>query len=417
MRMPSLPRLRERRSFVAFVVLLLPASVGAAVASCTSTDAGAPTCTIGGALCIDASFDFEAATFDAPTDSTPPQADATEPPSGDDAETATGTDAGSSHDAADGATRADASDANAIDASSANDASDAADASDAGFDANGPFVVASGTTNPHELALAGGYLYWIDGNDDIGRVSVNGGAVTTIAAGSAQKLAADVNGVYWTAGAANVYGQATTATTPTEIGHFVAFNPYMLVSNGGFLYWPEYSSSGSIQRIPIAGDVDASVSLAGSSLTNPDGITFVGSQMYIAVSDGTQGNGTISAVLPDAGLQNLVSGRFGPAGVITDGTRLYWVDNASSPNTVASVAVTGGAVLQYSTNSLHPSIATDGVNLYWAESSGGIEKTPVASVQLSTLYNFSYSTSGIAVDAAWVYWADAADGIIYKIAK
>ena len=391
-----------QRRFALSLVALVPLSVGAALASCTSDDNASPSCSNGGVPCEDASlfdatgfdatgldasgFDvqqvFDTSLPDAPLDSAQPAEDASE-------------------------------------ASIASDAgTEAADAADASFDANGPFIVASGLSSPSKLVLAGGYLFWSDSNDNIGQVSVNGGAVVHIDAGTgAFQMTADTNNVYWAGGASSMFQEAIGGTTASTIGHGVVFNPYMLLSNGGFLYWAEYSSSGSIQRIPIGGDVDAGTPITPPDVLLPTGIAFVGSQMYISVSDGTLDNGTISAVLPDGGLQNLVSGRYGPAGLITDGARLYWVDNGGSPDEVESIELDGGGGLDYSTNFLHPYLASDGVSLYILDYNGAIAKTPVGSVAITTLYDFSYDTGGLAVDETWVYWADEADGIIYKIEK
>jgi hypothetical protein len=242
-----------------------------------------------------------------------------------------------------------------------------------------PTTVVAQTEVPFSIAIDAPHLYWSAigsfGAGSVLRVSLSGGAPSTIASGTGlQGIALGATSVYWGADS-NVLqmplagGKATKFATRQN-------SPYAIAVDAQDIFWTD------------AGEYDES---------DP--------------------NGSIMKASIDGGAPvTLAARRSLPSSIVVSGSWVYWVDDGT-PSALAKVSVNGGTTTTLA--SFEPltsaSLAVDGTNIYWTTyvgpstttpgTSGQIMRMPLGGGAITTLASGQNMPSCVAVDATSVYWA------------
>jgi hypothetical protein len=160
-----------------------------------------------------------------------------------------------------------------------------------------PTLLAAATTRTNCLAVDGGFVYWADaagGTPTIRKVSIDGGAASTVVTGGDKNgcVAVDGAGVYYTDGGqimkAALAGGGATALASGQ--HLLPGAP--LVAAGGYLYWitdvygdvDAYNGKNAIVRLATAGGGSVEV-VSAEVVSNPGGLAVDDSHIYY--SDGS----------------------------------------------------------------------------------------------------------------------------------
>jgi hypothetical protein len=393
----------RRALLLASGMALLPGA-GFAIAGCFSDSSGPTACSDPtGAACLDATT----------PEASPGEEAAVSP----DASASPVVDAGARADDASEASDATA-EPDATDAAAIADAAATLDAGDASDGAVLPTVLAT-DTDPYYLALGGGFVYWANSGSGIARVPTGGGAATTISTHTAEALTADANNVYWV-DPTGVYQCAHSSATPQKIAA-VTYTSTVIVTDGAYVYWNYTGTNSSFFKVPVGGTDAGTVALTPQTLDSPSGLAFLGGKTYIALTPGgpAAGMGVIGVLPGDGGAPvNLVTSLDGPQQLISDGTRLYWVnDTGGTPDGIENYLPGTGSFV-YTTDELHPHIATDAVNLYYTDATGQyvIRRPLVGLTGAQVIWTTSYPWA-IGVDGTYVYWTDRIDHKVYRAAK
>jgi hypothetical protein len=113
------------------------------------------------------------------------------------------------------------------------------------------------------LVVDNSSVYWTASDTGtIQQVSINGGAVTTLASGLNQpmRVAVDATHVYWTENAGGIAGAGAVRSVPVAGGTVTTLasalnSPYAIVADGSSIYWTELGTNGTdgtIKKIGVA---------------------------------------------------------------------------------------------------------------------------------------------------------------------
>ncbi len=274
-------------------------------------------------------------------------------------------------------------------------------------------VLASGLNQPVGIALASGYVYWLEPGiwavrrPGIAGVPVMGGGVTGEPAGIDLGAAAFTiygDEFYWTsipsgAATASVKGQPFTVLATGFVNDTIA------VSADGIFGTGAVAGGTTIVRAPLAGGA-AGALVPASDLTQPfaaHGIAVDASYVYwVSAGDPcTVGKVGLAGGTPITLAQ--VSGA--GFGLALDATSVYWTSSAA----VWSVPKGGGQAVQLATPG-GQGIAVDESNAYWTATDGTVDKVPIQGGPVTALARAQARPDAIAVDASSVYWVDRGDG-------
>jgi hypothetical protein len=170
-------------------------------------------------------------------------------------------------------------------------------------------ALATGRNRPIRAAVlppAGdGFVYWVDfgvtaGSGSVNKVSVNGGAVTTLATGvdSPRGIATDGTNVYWTSGTntgavskVSVNGGAVTVLAQNQGGPWAIVvdtpDPDAGVTQT-FVYWTNFNDN-NIQKVPTTNTGPSTPFVLASQQNNPVAIAIDAKAVYWA----NQGDGSL----------------------------------------------------------------------------------------------------------------------------
>jgi hypothetical protein len=256
-----------------------------------------------------------------------------------------------------------------------------------------PTTLASTQTLAQRVTFDATYVYWTDQGDGtpngaIRRVLKNATGLQTLANGETlpEGIAVDAANVFWgmrtsTGGlrVGAIGGGAGSTIAPQDTATSVVYD-------GASIFFASAGSSvGAVKRCAVAGATCSAVTPLFSGTDNVFGLAVDGAHVYFAT---LTSSGTLySANKSDGSNQQPLAGALPyPLRVATDGTDVVWVnrgpsDGASADGSVMRCAVGGCAG--------NPAVVAQGLS----------------------------DPHGIAIDAKAIYWANANDGTIWKIAR
>jgi hypothetical protein len=238
-------------------------------------------------------------------------------------------------------------------------------------------TLASGLNSPFDIAVDGSQVYWAEYyGSSIKKVGLNGGIVTTLAStlSNVSALAITDSSVVWPDAGIRMI-EKTGGLTTEIVSPLLSQGEYKVAVDAGNVYWTEYGIGGKVRKSAFG----------GGTVT-----TLVSQEDYagpIAV-DSTDvywlGGGALKKIGKNGGTVTILA--TGPGyNLALDATNVYWVvyiDGFPSSVEVRKISKNGGPVTtlaKIANISNYYGIAVDGTNVYWTESTmainGGMIKT------------------------------------------
>jgi len=191
-------------------------------------------------------------------------------------------------------------------------------------------------------------------------------------------------------------------------------SPGLIAADPTYVEWVTLGSPGYVLRVP-AGGGQLPTTLASSS-----GIGGIARDSVAGVVFWTdQSNGTVMSVPVSGGsATTIASGQSGPIGVAVENANLYWLNIGPNP-TVMTVPVAGGSPSTVASSANNGPIASshlltvDSNNVYWEPNgpgAGAVLQAPLGGGTVTTLYQGTTFTQGIALDSSYVYWSAQGTG-------
>jgi hypothetical protein len=240
-----------------------------------------------------------------------------------------------------------------------------------------PITLASGQTSASFIAIDATNVYFTNTSaGTVVKVPIGGGTVTTLASGqsSPTNVAVGAGGVYWLSGGNTVNNVATTGGTPTQfMSGGVQYQG--LAVDSQYAYFSEFSGgSYPYAFVELYGLFQES--FPWESMGTGDAVAVDSTYVYFTAES----------------TQSVIRGTKGslPTGMVI---------------AVDSVAET------------HRAIAADGSKVYFTCGCGQIVEVGTDGSNLVILASNQGDSSGIGVDAAYVYWTNPTTGSIVKTAK
>jgi hypothetical protein len=285
---------------------------------------------------------------------------------------------------------------------------------------------------PSGLAVNTTDVYWGACTYGIAKIPLDGGALVTLAVGSAYDVALDATNVYWTAATpTSPYVSAVlsmplaggTITTLSSEQHNDGFGQLVALplpltpgANASQLYWNNPGMG--VESVPVTGGTTSTITT--SPPPSNYGIAVDATRVYWTdMGDGSPGAGSIHAALLDGSATfTIATGQYSPMDIAVDAKNVYWTSYGASA--VVSVPLAGGTPTTIATGQANPrGIATDGSSVYWVNwgwetptptCTGSIVRAdaPGAGIALggapTTLASGLGAGDRIAVDATSVYF-------------
>jgi hypothetical protein len=223
------------------------------------------------------------------------------------------------------------------------------------FNLNDPWAIAVDATN----------VYWSEYYGfAIKKVSINGGAVTTLAsAGNDYGIAIDADNVYWN----NPY-ISKVSKNGGAVTHLADSIGTGIAVDSKNVYWTEYGVGGAVKKVALTGgsevtiataDFANSIAVDSTSVYYPDG----GLIKKIGIDGGT--------------VTSLTSEHHGVYVLAIDSTYVYWIESLDWGAALKKVSKEGGTIVtlaQLASDNYY-GIALDDTYVYWA-ASGEIKRIP-----------------------------------------
>jgi hypothetical protein len=261
---------------------------------------------------------------------------------------------------------------------------------------------------PRWMAIDDSHVYWVSlpggsGSDGtIMRVAKTGGTPETLASGETDPVEIAVDGtyVYWARSTGGTIVRvprgggtiATVATTPNVRGFAVdTTHAYWTYNNGGI---------GGVSRQPLAG---------GNVEPLVTGVLGIGRTPALDATDVYYSALTAVAKVPKVGGTGAdVPGTSGgiTERIVVDAASIYWVSD-SSMGSVHQIPKAGGTKLTLATNEDPQGLAV-ATHLYWTSEAERIVRAPVAGGTKESVAEMEYNPREIATDDCYVYWIDQA---------
>ncbi len=248
-----------------------------------------------------------------------------------------------------------------------------------------------GDLAPEFLSIDADYVYFVA--DDMSgapsglsvvRFPKVGGATQSYAGDDIDSwtITTDDSYVYWGSQAPAGLARAPKTGGAVETLTSLSLPPTELAVDDSYVYYLD--STDAIWRVPKAGGLATTVVTVDTSLS---GLALDGDVLFATAENGVLRVDTSGANL--AWISNVgdaVTGGDGANRIAVDSTSVYWTSHGGS---VRSVAQDGTSLVTYATGGLPWGIAVDDAFVYWADAHLGIFKSPkgVASVTQVTSYD------------------------------
>ncbi len=305
---------------------------------------------------------------------------------------------------------------------------------------NSPAVLVSNLMNsPCSIAADANYVYWTDNTaHELKKVPINGGVPSTLAKseGDLCRLVVDSKYAYWVDAKIGKHelrklslndGAITTLATGFEISYFaVGAGTIVFTSCIGCVYSSTGHVGYNLINVPIEDGAPTVLYSAFSEEAYPTGVTINDTNVYwshgrfppnicqyYGVSPESPLGGTILKLPLDGGTPTpLASAGRQPFGIFADDTNVYWADciaNDCLTISMMSVPIAGGTPKTLVASEVPPSgIAAEGGYIYWTRN-GTIMRVPRGGGAQEALVTMQY-LGAFAVDATNLYWVDLGDG-------
>lgn len=287
-----------------------------------------------------------------------------------------------------------------------------------------PFEIVKTSENPYSIAVDSQYLFWVQGNGDVGRYNLKTEETKILASagGTPRMIALGDSSVFW---ATYEGGGGKVLSVPKEGGEIKELatgqiNPCGVAVGGTYLYWTTgYNAnqgSGNIWRSNLDGSNPQSI-VSGKHLFSvfaaPGVLSWVNSYE----------SGSVYRASLDASNADAVANSVAWAvSTFSNGTHTAWVSDGSADGKgEVHVKETGGISVSLAKNRSFPrSVLIDQGFVLWANSGqlgGTIERAPVSGGATETLTNGQLAPWGLAVDASSIYWSNRTGNTIMRLAK
>ncbi len=286
-----------------------------------------------------------------------------------------------------------------------------------------PILMASNLPHINAMVVDKSGLYATDTIDGtVLRIDLDGGGTTTLAKSQPhpEGLTSDGASVYWAnlgTAAAN-YGDGTINAVPVGGGSVTVLAgqrqfPLAVAVHASTLYWTEQGAS---QSIYYYSTVDNKPHQFAGGLAGPHGL--VAAMSGLAWTNET--GGTVQYAAGYAGpFTTIGSGEATPTEMASNATGIFWIDTGpkASVGAGAIFAVSGNTQAHVLASQLQQPkrIAADAGRVYYTDD-GTLFSLPAAGGTPSPLVA-GQNPVALAVDAAWVYYAEWDAGTVYKVAK
>jgi hypothetical protein len=262
----------------------------------------------------------------------------------------------------------------------------------------GPSVVVRGIEVPKDLKVDHGTVFWLT-IEGVWSMPVAGGqaALVPVSAGG-RAFVVDADFLYWDGFDGNL-NRTSRTWDGTVVVAVETGGARDLVLSGDFLYW---STGSRVMR--VAKDANRAVPEAvseslpewgfGGLVVDDDSVfTQVGGAVYRAGRAGSEG---WTLVVPDAGLTE--------NHLYSDGTDLFLL--SSSEMLVRKAHKDGSDMQVFQSGRDVQDMAFDGEFAYLAGGYSCVSRKSLQTSQVQGLDFHRYGCFGVAVDDAWVYWAE-----------
>jgi uncharacterized membrane protein YgcG len=283
-----------------------------------------------------------------------------------------------------------------------------------------PVTVWSGPT-PTRLALDETFVYFVNyNNGGVFRVPKQGGAADTLATGQKSvRIGVDATHVYWT----NEIG-SQILRVPKQLGAqsvvtSQANTPYGFALSGSTVYFAELRSGGSVASVPKTGGAPTPIATGENW---PFEVSVTASHVYW--TELANNAGLRRAPLSGGPAETLLSSLANPTAVVNDGTNVYMavLGNGVAKGQILSIPTAGGASVLLAEAQAQPrGLAVDALHIYWTNAANGtvmrIAKDGSDNKAATVMASGGQEPIGIAIDETAVYWADDKANLLRKVAK
>lgn len=242
-------------------------------------------------------------------------------------------------------------------------------------------------------ACVGGACGW----RELGATGAEAGTATPIS------FAVDDLRIYVANSYAGLAGRASVTSRPLAGGSLTTLAsgftgyPTVTVAAGSVFF----TRNGEVWSTLADGSTTAASIHAGSPAFSS--ITSDAVRLYLAT--GAAGDTVASMDFGGGTPTTLASGEASPGPLVTDGTRVYWIDAGDA--TLRSVSVGGGTPVTLATGTAPRDLAVDATRLYWTEpTTGEVLAVPIAGGATATIATGQVQPFGILVHDGVVYWTN-----------
>ncbi|MBA3396421.1 MAG: hypothetical protein H0T89_27570 [Deltaproteobacteria bacterium] len=269
--------------------------------------------------------------------------------------------------------------------------------------------VATGLTDPSTISLDAAHVYVVHDASQISRVAKTGGGIVQIATGQRgpSSLDATTDRLYWVNTGTHsmdfrdgsVRWSAKTGGADNELA--TSYFPAALAVDGDTVYWVEIDG----QRVRQIGTSGTGAMTLDDSPTHKTSIAVTPTRIVWTASSDMADVVSMNRVSGDR--TTLSTAEYSPGSAVVIGDDVYWVvRHALSDSGSIRVSRNGAAPVDIVSDEYYPAgLVADGSSLYWT-SDGRIRTVALAGGAARSLVTERGAIGGLAIDAEHVYWSE-----------